>query len=378
MFQAAGAAGDALIAVALANSLFFAVPTAEARGRVALYLALTVAPFAIVAPLLSRVLDRHRGSMRIAMVIASLGRFVLAWLLATRLDSLALFPVVFGILVLSRAALVVRGAYLPSVVTGGRTLVQSNAALSKVSALAGMTAVLPGILLDRFIGPSTELYLTALVYLLGVAPALRLPAVKGQREVGEQSGARQGARSIRIRQATVAVCGMRLLVGFLVFHLAFALRREDHGTLQLGLLIASAATGTLFGAIVAPWARRLMKEEGILGVSLIVAGIAALIAGKWFSVPSAAGLVFVFGVTSGAAKVAFDSIVQQTTPEAGRGWAFARFESVMQLSWVLGALVPLGLALSSGTGVITAGVLAVGLAALYLISRRRARDLALP
>src|SRR5918999_1507774 len=63
-FQATGAAGDALIALALAGSLFFSVPTAEARGRVALYLLLTVAPFAVVAPLLSRYLDRHRGSSR--------------------------------------------------------------------------------------------------------------------------------------------------------------------------------------------------------------------------------------------------------------------------------------------------------------------------
>ena len=44
--------GDALVAVALAGTLFFAVPVAAARPRVALYLLLTVAPFAVVAPLL--------------------------------------------------------------------------------------------------------------------------------------------------------------------------------------------------------------------------------------------------------------------------------------------------------------------------------------
>src|SRR5918999_2925916 len=74
LYQAFGAAGDALIALALAGSLFFSVPEATARGRVALYLLLTMAPFAIVAPFLAALLDRHRGGMKILMIVASLGR----------------------------------------------------------------------------------------------------------------------------------------------------------------------------------------------------------------------------------------------------------------------------------------------------------------
>jgi hypothetical protein len=378
VYQATGAAGDALIAVALANSLFFQVPVAEARGKVALYLAFTIAPFAVVAPFLSKWLDRHRGGMRTVLIAAALGRGLCAWLLATRLDDLTLFPLAFTVLVLSRAVLVVRGAYLPSVVPEGYTLVQANAALSKVSALAGMVAVVPGLAIEYAIGSGTELIFTALVFFAGVAPSVRLPAVKGKRSLDEQIDARESVRSIGIRQASVAACGIRFLVGFLVFHLAFAMRREDFGSVQLGLLIASAATGTLFGAIVAPRLRRRLKEEGIMIVSLLAAGVAGLLAGKWFSVPSAAILVFVFGVTSGAAKVAFDSIVQQGTPEGGRGWAFARFESILQLAWVVGALVPLGVPLSSGTGVIVSGIVAVALGILYLAGRRKARRLALP
>src|SRR5918999_284337 len=134
LFQASGAAGDALLALALAGSLFFSVPETTARGRVALYLALTVAPFAIVSPLLSRVLDNFRGSLRWAMLISSVARGTLAWLLATRLDSLYLFPIAFGVLVMSRASLVVRGAALPNLVPEGRALVKANATLSKTAA----------------------------------------------------------------------------------------------------------------------------------------------------------------------------------------------------------------------------------------------------
>ena len=48
--HALSAAGDAMIAVALADSLFFSVDPGAARSKVLLYLFLTLTPFAIVAP----------------------------------------------------------------------------------------------------------------------------------------------------------------------------------------------------------------------------------------------------------------------------------------------------------------------------------------
>ncbi|MDQ4144942.1 MAG: MFS transporter [Actinomycetota bacterium] len=378
LFHASGAAGDALIALALAGSLFFQVPETEARGRVALYLALTVAPFAIVAPFLARVLDRHRGSMRLAMVVAALGRGVLAWLLSTRLDSALLFPIAFGILVLSRATLVVRGALLPSIAPDEGSFVNANASISKAGAAAGMIALVPGIILARWISERSELLLTAVVYLAGVLPALRLPSPRGRRPLEEQHEARRALRSVSFRQAVVIAAGMRFLVGFLVFHLAFALRREDSGAVGLGLLVGAAAIGTLGGAFLAPRLRRGLKEEGMLFATMAIAAIAGLLVGNWFSVRSAGVLVFVFGAASGAAKVAFDSLVQKGTSEAGRGFAFARYESLLQIAWVLGGLVPLLFAIPSGVGVAAAGVVASLLSILYVLGRRRARRTLVP
>jgi len=60
--QAAHAAGDALVAVALAGTLFFSVPTGQARGHVGLYLLLTMTPFALLSPVVGPILDRWRGS----------------------------------------------------------------------------------------------------------------------------------------------------------------------------------------------------------------------------------------------------------------------------------------------------------------------------
>jgi hypothetical protein len=370
-FQALGAAGDALLALALAGSLFFSVPEATARGRVALYLALTVAPFAIVAPFLSRFLDRHRGGLRLAMVVSALGRGTLVWLLATRTDSLYLFPIAFAALVLSRSSLVVKGAMLPELAPGDRPLVKANSSIAKASAIGGMIAVPFGLLLLHFVSVRSELLFAAVIYYIGVIPALMLPRRRGRRAVTERLDAQNFARSVSIRQAIFAAAGMRLLVGFLVLHLAFALRREEFGSLGLGLLVGAAAMGSLVGSLLAPAIKRKLREEGIIALALIAAGVVAVIVGRNFSVASASVLVAVFGIASGAAKVAFDSIVQRETPPGARGWAFARFESILQLAWVLGALIPLGPAIPSGTGVVVVGVVANLVALVFVLGRRQ-------
>ena len=77
------AAGDATITVALASTLFFSVPTHEARGRVALYLLITMLPFAVVAPVLGPALDRFRRGRRIALALTMIARAVLALVIAT-------------------------------------------------------------------------------------------------------------------------------------------------------------------------------------------------------------------------------------------------------------------------------------------------------
>ena len=376
--QALGAAGDALVALALAGSLFFSVPETTARGRVLLYLLLTMAPFAIAAPLLSRALDRSAASLRGALVLAAAGRALAAWLLASRLDSLLLFPLAFAILVLSRAALIARGALLPAIAPEGRSLVRANSSLSKASAIAGIIAVPLGLVILNFFDAPTELVVAAVVYVLGVVPAARLPAPQRKRALVERVEARAAARTMTVRQAVLATGGMRFLVGFLVFHLAFALRREDLAAVGLGLLVASAAVGSLAGAFVAPRLRRRLKEEGIIVLSLVAGGLAGVLTGARFSVVSAAVLVGVFGVAAGAAKVSFDSILQRDISEGARGWAFARFEAVLQFAWVLGATIPVVLTIPGAAGVVAVGILANFIGLVYVVGRLRARTVALP
>ena len=80
--HAFSAAGDAAVAISLAGTLFFQVPTGEARGQVALFLGMTMLPFAIVAPLIGPFLDRFSHGRRWAIGSTMALRAFLCWVLA--------------------------------------------------------------------------------------------------------------------------------------------------------------------------------------------------------------------------------------------------------------------------------------------------------
>ena len=67
-------AGDTLITIALADSLFFSIRPGAARGKVLLYLLLTMAPFAVVGPLLGPALDRSRTGRRTVVILSAASR----------------------------------------------------------------------------------------------------------------------------------------------------------------------------------------------------------------------------------------------------------------------------------------------------------------
>src|SRR3712207_4734825 len=123
-------AGDALVTMALAGSLFFSISPTAARGRVALSLALTMAPFAIVAPLLGPAIDRSRAGRRAMVITAAAGRAVACVVMAQVVDNLLLFPAAFAALVLSKAHAVAKSALVPSTVDASEELVEANAKLA--------------------------------------------------------------------------------------------------------------------------------------------------------------------------------------------------------------------------------------------------------
>src|SRR5689334_9403249 len=172
--HAASCAGDTLIAIGLAGTIFFDVPVGEARGRVALYLLVTMLPFALLAPVVGPVLDRFRHGRRYALAVTMLGRAFLAYMISEHLTGFTLFPAAFGSLVLSRAYGVARSAAVPRLLPPGLGLSEAGARASLFGTFAGLI-VLPIGLLAGAIGPEWPLRLSMIPFIFGMVTALRLP-----------------------------------------------------------------------------------------------------------------------------------------------------------------------------------------------------------
>ncbi|HSS67338.1 MAG TPA: MFS transporter, partial [Nocardioidaceae bacterium] len=130
--HALNAAGDAALAISLAGTLFFTVPSGQARGQIALFLAITMLPFAVMAPLIGPFLDRFRRGRRwaigITMAIRALGCWSLAGYVASR--SNWMFIAALICLIASKAYGITRASAVPRVVPPNLTLVKANARIS--------------------------------------------------------------------------------------------------------------------------------------------------------------------------------------------------------------------------------------------------------
>jgi predicted MFS family arabinose efflux permease len=384
--HATSALGDALVAVALAGTLFFAVPVAAARPRVALYLLLTVAPFAVVAPLLGRLLDGRRGAGRLVLTTALLLRAALAYLAVPRTQSLLLYPLAFGLLVCSRVHGISRSALVPELAGPDRPLVAVNGRMARVAALGGTLGALLGVGLDRLLGGGAVLLASALAFAAGGVLALWLPAATARparAEGSEESpldrrAARLTRPPSRVRLARTASASVRAVGGFSLFLLAFELRRQGVGGAGLGLLLAGVGIGAVAGAFLLPRAARLLHEEGLVGAGLVASGLTALLLAGRVGVASAALAGLAMGGGVAAARLGFESLVQREVPPAGRGTAITRAETTFQLAWVAGAVVPVAVALPTGPSLVAAGVACLAAATVYAVgllrlSRRAAR-----
>jgi hypothetical protein len=406
-------AGDALLTVSLAGSLFFKVSTNEARGKVILYLLITVAPFAVVAPLLGPIIDRSRGARRATVVVSSAARAAICLVLAGDLGSPLLFPLAFLMLVLSKVYLVTKGSLVPLVVEvespGGDELATANARLGLLSSLASLVASIPAVGVLELLGGSWVVRLDMVVFIIGTVVALRLPtgrsprAAWGDATPASPSGSAPppvtasvqptqtpskdtwdeetpmgalGPRANTHPEVILALSAMSILrglVGFLTFMLAFALHRSGNAPGWYGFMLASSVAGALVGVVIVPRVRKVLAEPSMLAVSLWTVALAAALAAFVGGIVIQALLAFLVGAASAASKPAFDALVQRYVPTAAQGRAFARFETRLQLVWVIGALTPvvITLPLPGGDVVITAVAAVAGLS--YLTSRRALR-----
>ncbi|HUF85530.1 MAG TPA: MFS transporter [Acidimicrobiia bacterium] len=354
--QAASIAGDACVTVSLAGSLFFTAPTSAARSSVLLYLALTLAPFAVIAPIVGPALDRTRGGRRMIVFIAFVGRMILAFLLARHLNSLLLYPEAFGILVLGKAHSIAKSSLVPGLVKGQGEFVQANSRLALISVVGAIAAGLPAAGLAKLAGSEYVLIVAGLIFFVGTLLALKLPRPAPE-PAPEGEALELEKEELHAPSVILAGSAMGLLrgsVGFYTFFLAFQLKDS---VFSLGFALAASGIGGLLGVIAAPYVRKRVREEIILAGALLAPAVMALLSARDVGRIGFAATALVVAVGAASGRVGFDSILQRDAPDAVRGRSFARFETRFQLIWVVGALLGL-LPVDAGIGMLgLAGVM---------------------
>ena len=410
--QFLAAAGDAAVAVSLAGTLFFTLPTDQARPQVAQFLLLTMAPFAVVAPFIGPFLDRFRHGRRWAIGVTLALRGFLCWVLADAIadNSAWVFPCALGCLVASKAFTVTRASAVPRLLPDGFTLVNANSRISMAN--VGGAAV-GGVIAAGIAQAGSEwslrfgfmIFVGATVLAILLSP--KVDSSAGERDIGSvlalptgpsmiTEPARSGAsgagawgtgaatdrvqrrfRSLTpsVRNGLRCVMGARLMTGFLTFFLAFLLREQPSGNLDstvlLAIVVAAAGVGNTLGTVAGNLGKNIAPEK--IGLTVLCIDVAlAITTAAFYSTVIVIVLGLVAGFCAQLAKLSYDALVQRDVSEVVRTSVFARSETVFQICWVFGGALGISLPLIPQLGF---GVIAVLLTALLvwtLVARRRA------
>lgn len=381
-------AGDATVAIALAGSLFFQVPTGDgssSRESVALFLGLTMLPFAIVAPLIGPFLDRFAHGRRWAIGGTMALRAFLCWVLAGALadQSPVVFPAALGVLVCSKAYGVTRAAAVPRLLPREFTLVKANGRVS-MAGIVGVTVSAPVAGLATLAGSEWVLRYGFVLFVAATVCAIRLPAAvdssAGEGSLSLFPGRASSPESGRVRMrvpASVAYalranCAPKWLYGFLLMFMAFLLQEHPIGgwsaTWLLALVAGSAGVGNFLGVVTASVVRRI-RPAVTVSVVLVADAVTALLAAVFYSVPLLAVLGLVAGLGQALAKFSLDASIQQHIPASIQASAFARSDTTLQLAWVVGGFVGIALPLNARLGLGVACAVLTAWAVFVLMSR---------
>ncbi|GAA2479700.1 MFS transporter [Nocardia seriolae] len=357
-------ATDAAIAVALANTLFFASATAESKTKVALYLLITIAPFAVIAPVIGPMLDRLQRGRRVALAGSFGLRVFIAMLLIFNIDNWALYPLALCMMILSKSFSVLKSAVTPRVLPPGMDLVRTNSRLT-VFGLVGGTLGAGGVaaLTAKLTGYTGALLLAAALAAAGAYLSLRIPSwvevTEGEvpatigyhgndarTEVLDPSQADRVQPSKRRqplgRSVVTGLWGngtVRVLTGFLTFYGAFVAKATEHRPVQqiamLGVIGAAATIGNFTGN--ASGARMKLGRPQLIVLSCTIACVAvAVVAALLDNLMGAAIATMVAACASALAKVSLDASIQDDLPPESIASGFGRSETVLQLAWVIG------------------------------------------
>jgi hypothetical protein len=362
---------------------------------VALYLLITVAPFALVAPVIGPLLDRLQRGRRWALTLSFVARAVLAVVMALHFDDWGLYPAALGVMVLSKSYTVLRAAVTPRVLPPTITLVTTNSRLTAFGLFAG--AVFGGLAagFGKLTGSPGALVYTAVLCGVGAWLCLRIPrwveVTEGEvpaslrtqdtaslRAVGG-SGSTASLRQPMGRTVVVSLWGsgaIRVLTGFLTLFVAFVVKAQteqdpSQQLLLLGVVGAAAGVGSFLGNAIGAKQDFDRSDPLVLGC-VAVCVLAAVGVAVFPGIPAATVCALLAAIVSALSKVCLDAVIQRDLPERSRASAFGRSETVLQLAWVLGGAMGVLIPPVYWIGFASvAAVVAVGGAQAALVARGR-------
>ena len=426
---AVSGAADAFVTVALAGTIFFSTSVDQARGRVVLFLFITMAPFAVLAPFIGPALDRIQQGRRFVLAGTMLTRGLLCYAMSANVaNSVTLLPAAFGILVLQKAGGVVKASVTPRLLPPEITLVTANARSGLISLATSTAAAVLAAGVQLAGGAAWTLRVGTLIYLAAMILAFRLPEQidvpaaaptpapapmsAPVRETptrpdmprqtlplppgepppapGHANGSAKGPRRWRtlanvgpvVAEAMTVNAVLRAFSGYILFLLAFLLRSVDLGTMfghpvshnfALGALALGLSVGSLASMILGSFFRSRAPQlimYSVLFLAPVVTAVCAWGFGLLAAVIVEATAIF----CASLAKLGQDSIVGREIGDEIRSSTFAVSETLNQVANVAGGMAGVLVSmLNNGQAGLSIAAGGLVVAAVLLAGRRRQR-----
>ncbi len=138
-------------------------------------------------------------------------------------------------------------------------------------------------------------------------------------------------------------------------------------------MIGSAGLGSTLGIALGSVLRRIKPEITVVVVLLADTAVTVLVA-LFYGLPTAVLLGLTAGLAQSLGKLSLDALIQRDVPERTRAGTFARSETLLQLSWVVGGLIGIALPLVPQVGLGIAAAILVGWTLWVLTGLRTRRS----
>jgi len=335
----------------------------------------------LLAPASGLLADRVRRRPLLVVTNLATGCAVLLLFLVRNAGQVWLIYVVMAVYGLSYSVLGPAQSALLTVIVPADLLPDANGALRTVQESLRLVGPLTGAALFVAVGAHTIAVIDAATFVVPVVsllilrvrePAPRPMALRWRAELS--AGLRHVHRTIQLRQVVIAGAICTTVFGF-AETITYAVAGDGlhRRAAFVGVLVAIQGAGAIVGAPTAAPLVRRTGEGRLIGIALLVAGLAALCEMPPLLAPVVVGFVL-FGMAIPWLVVAVISLAQRLTPSDLQGRVYSAVDTLVTTPQAISIALGAGLIAVTGYRTLLLAMAAVmGLAAAYLLTRPEQR-----